>query len=60
MGRILAGRVGAVVTAGAVASDVHMVEIGRDPPASSMTVITGVATREMGGMLTCCGDAVMT
>ncbi len=57
---VLADGVGAVVTAGTIAGDVHVVEIGRNPSASGMTIIASVATGQVRGMFAGCGHTVMT
>ena len=45
MGRVLAGRVGAVVAADAIARDIHMIEIRRDPRNRCVAVVAVIAAR---------------
>ena len=57
--RGLAGGVGAVVAAHAIASDVDVVEVGRQPACRRMTIIAGVAAGDVGWMFTGRRDAIM-
>ena len=59
MGRVLAGRVGAIVTAGAIARDVHMIKIRRQPADGGMTIITIIAAGYVGRMLASRDHTVM-
>lgn len=47
MRRILAGRIGAVVTASAIARDIDVVEIGRRPGHGRVAVVAGIAAGDM-------------
>ena len=49
--RALAGRIGAVVTTGAIVDDVGMVEVSRYPGDCCMTVVAVVATGDVRGVL---------
>ena len=60
MGRVLAGRVGAVVAADAVARDIHVIEIRRDPGDGCMAVVAVVAARDVRRVLARGGIAVVT
>lgn len=57
---MLAGRSGAVVTAGAVGANGAVIEIGRHPGGGGMTEITGVVAGHMARMLTGRSGAVVT
>lgn len=59
MCRALASLVDAVVTANAVAGDIHVVEVRRYPRDSRMTVIAIIATRDVHRVFACSFDAVM-
>ena len=60
MGRVLARCVGAVVAADAVARDVHVIEIGRNPGHGRVAVVAIIAARDMSRVLAGCRVAVMT
>ena len=60
VGRALAGCVGAVVAADAVARDVHVIEIGREPGDGRVAVVAIIAARDMSRVLAGCRVAVMT
>ena len=60
MGRILAGRVGTIVAAGAIARDVHVIEIRRQPADSGVTVVAVVAADHVVLVLATGGHTVMT
>ncbi len=57
--RILANRVRAIVTAGAVTGDIHVIEIRRQPADRTVTVVAGVTARNMRRMFANCGDAIV-
>jgi len=57
--RILAGCVGTVMAAGAVSSDIHMIEIRRQPTNCTVAIVASVAAFNMGWVLTCGRDTVM-
>ena len=56
----LAGRFNAIVATDAVARDVYVIEVGRNPPACPVTVVAGVAAGDMRRVLAGCADTVMT
>ena len=58
--RGLAGGVGAVVAVDAVARDVDVIEVGRQPACCRMAVVAGIAARDMCRILAGCCQAVMT
>ena len=60
MGRVLAGRVGAVVAADAVARDIHVIEVGREPGDGCMAVVAVVAARDVRRVLARGSVAVVT
>jgi hypothetical protein len=60
VGRVLARRVGAIVTAGAIARDVHMIEIRWQPADGGMTIITIIAAVDVRRIFARRGYAVMT
>jgi len=47
VGRILARRIGPVVTAGTISRDVHMIKIRRQPADCGVTVLAIVATGDV-------------
>ena len=51
MRRILAGRLRAVVAAHAVASDIDVIEVRRQPANAAVAVVAGVAAGDMGRIL---------
>ena len=55
----LARRLHAVVTAEAIASDVDVIEIGRQPAIGRVTIAAVVATRNMRRVLACRCDAIV-
>lgn len=57
---ILAGRFCAVMAAYAVASDIDVVEIRRQPADGAVTIIAGIATGNVCRVLANCDDAVVT
>lgn len=59
MGRILAGCLGAVVTAEAAIDDVDMIEVRWQPRDCRMTVVAVVASRDMRWILARCDGAVV-
>lgn len=60
VGQVLAGGINAIVTACAIAGDVHVIEIRWSPGVCRMTIITGITAREMRGVLAGGCDAVVT
>ena len=60
MGWILAGSVGAVVAAGTITCDVHVIEICRQPADCGVTIVAVVAAVYVGWILAACNYAVMT
>ena len=58
--RVFAGRVGAVVAADAVARDIHVIEIRRDPGDGCMAVVAVVAACDVRRVLARGGVAVVT
>jgi hypothetical protein len=58
--KVLAGRIGTVVTARTITSDIDMVKIRRGPGSGYVTVITGVAAGDVCGCLAGCRIAVVT
>ena len=59
MRRIFAGGFHAVVTTGAVASDIQMIKVRRQPANGAVTVVAGVATRYMRRIFACGDNAVV-
>ena len=57
---VLTGRIGPVMAAGAVAGDVDVIKIRRHPSIGGMTVVTGVAARNVGRVLAGRSIAIMT
>jgi hypothetical protein len=57
---MLASSVNTVVTTCTVSSDIHMIEIGRSPGIGRMTIVTGIAAREVGRVLAGCRHSVVT
>jgi len=60
MRRVLAGRIGTVVTIRAIAGDVDVVEVRRHPRNGHVAIIAGVATGDMCGRLAGCDIAIVT
>ena len=60
VGRMLAGCVGAVVAADAVARNIRMIEVSWNPGHGRVAVIAIVAARDVGRVLARCRVAVMT
>ena len=58
--RVLPSRIGTVMAAGTVAGDVDVIKIRRHPAGSGMTVVTGVAARNMTWVLAGRSIAIMT
>lgn len=56
----LARCIGTIMAAGAIAGDVHMVEIGRQPGDRRVTVVAVVAARNVRRVFAGCGNAIMT
>lgn len=57
---IFSGRIVTVVTTRAIAGDIDVVKICRDPCNAYVAVIAGVAARDVCGCLTSCNTAVVT
>jgi len=60
MCRVLAGCLGAVVAADTVTGNVDVIEICRQPAGCGVTVVAGVATGNVGGVLAGRRDAIVT
>ena len=60
MGGVLARRIGAVVAADAIARDIDVIEVRRNPRNRCMTVIAVVAARDVRRVLARGGVAVVT
>ena len=60
MGRVLACRIGAVVTTDAISCDVDVIEICRQPGHCRMAIITIDTARYMCRTLSGCGKAIVT
>ena len=60
MGGILASRVSAIVAACAVARDVDVIEVGREPRDSRVAIVAVVATGDVGWVLAGRSNAVVT
>ena len=56
---ILARRIGAVMAADAVVSDIGVIKVGRDPPAGCMAVVAVIATGNVGRVLAFGNIAIM-
>ncbi len=57
---VLAGRIDTVMTFGAIAREVQVIEIGRQPGDRRVAVVAVVAARDVRRMFTRCGEAVVT
>ena len=57
--RVLAGRIGAVMAAGTVAADVDVIKVCGHPAIAGMTIVTGVAARNVGRVFARCDIAVV-
>lgn len=57
---ILAGRICAVMAAYAVAGDIDVVEIRRQPADGAVTIVAGIAAGNVCRVLANCDDAVVT
>lgn len=57
---VLAQGFDAIVAADTIPHDVDVIEIGRDPAIGRVTIVTGVSTRDMCRIFTCCNRAVVT
>lgn len=58
--QVLARRLEAIVTTGAIPCDANVIKISRSPGITRMAIVTGVATGEMGGMFAGGYDAIVT
>lgn len=60
MSRVFANRIGTVMAAEAVADNVHVIEIRRQPANRTVTIVAVVAARNMVLTLACGGNSVVT
>ena len=60
MGRMFAGRIGAVMAANTVVRDVDVIEVGRGPCNGRMAIVAIVTTRDVGRVLAFSDDSVVT
>lgn len=58
--RIFPRGISTVVAIGAVATDIRMAEVCRNPANGGVAIVTAVAARQMSRVLADCGDSVMT
>jgi len=59
MGRVLASRIRAVVAADAIAGDVDVIEIRRNPRSGGVAIVTIVAARDVRRVLARCDGAIV-
>lgn len=57
---ILAGRIGAVVTADAIAADVGVIEVCGDPAGRKVAIRAVITARQVGRCLAGCNRAIVT